>query len=118
MILEPGRAVAHDIHMRLRWIRESPARWDSGKQRIVGERPKGTFRYPWVSDARHEGEIIPGDWWRVEDQADGRLVGYGWMDITWGDAEVLLATDPAYCDKGVGSFILENWTTRGALNVL
>jgi ribosomal protein S18 acetylase RimI-like enzyme len=86
------------------WIRESPARWDEDKARIVGEAPPGIF------DTRYRdaepGQIIPGEWWRVED--DGRALGYGWLDTVWGDAEILLAVDPAAQRRGVGSFILDH----------
>ena len=41
--------------------------------------------------------------------SDGdRIVGYGWMDVVWGDAEILLATAPEVRGSGVGAFILEN----------
>lgn len=90
--------------MPLLWIHESPAIWDAGKARLVGRAPKGVF------DARYaqarEGDLAPGEWWRVEE--DGRVIGYGWMDVTWGDAEILLATDPEARKRGVGSFILSN----------
>jgi len=88
--------------MSLSWIRESPARWDEDKARIVGNAPPGIF------DTRYRdaepGQLVPGEWWRVE--GDGRVVGYGWFDIVWGDAEILLAADPAAQRRGVGSFIL------------
>ena len=45
------------------------------------------------------------DWWRVEE--DGEVLGYGWMDCTWGDAEILLVVDPRHTGKGAGSFILD-----------
>jgi ribosomal protein S18 acetylase RimI-like enzyme len=88
--------------MTLRWIRESPSYWDAGKTRIVGGAPPGIF------DTRYracpEGQLVPAEWWHVEDA--GRVVGYGWLDVVWGDAEILLATDPEAQHKGVGSFIL------------
>jgi len=88
--------------MSLRWIPESPARWDEPKQRIVGAAPTGMF------DSRYSesipGALIPGEWWRVEE--DGEVVGYGWMDVTWGDAEILLATAPQAQGRGVGAFVL------------
>jgi len=89
--------------MSLRWIHESPARWDESKARIVGLAPPGIFdtRY---RDAK-PGQLVPGDWWRVEQE--GRVVGYGWLDLVWGDAEVLLATDPEAQRHGVGTFILD-----------
>lgn len=89
--------------MSLRWIHESgPARWDEGKNRIVGSAPEGTFDLPKVG----AGDIVAGDWWHVED--DGKTVGYGWMDVVWGDAEVLLAVEPDRRGQGVGSFILDH----------
>ena len=96
--------------MTLRWIHESPARWDEDKGRIVGEAPPGIF------DSRYKdakvGALVPGEWWRVVDD-DGRVVGYGWLDIVWGDAEILLATDPAAQRRGVGSFILDHLDAEG-----
>jgi N-acetylglutamate synthase-like GNAT family acetyltransferase len=86
--------------MSLTWIHESPARWDAGKESIVGGAPAGIFA---VRGSR-PGDVITGDWWRVEDE--GRTVGYGWMDTVWGDGEVLLAVDPAARRRGVGGFIL------------
>jgi ribosomal protein S18 acetylase RimI-like enzyme len=88
--------------MALKWIHESPAKWDEGKEAIVGESPEGIF------DRRYSeltiGELVPGEWWRVEDS--GVVVGYGWLDLVWGDAEILLATAPSARNRGVGSFIL------------
>ena len=87
--------------MRLAWTRESPPVWDADKDRIVGGAPPGVFKI----GAQAPGAVVPGDWWRVS--ADGRTVGFGWMDYSWGDAEILLAVDPAEQDAGVGTFILD-----------
>lgn len=89
--------------MGLTWIQESPSYWDADKARIVGGAGAGIFE-PSLTQ-REKGSHLPDDWWRVE--ADGHTVGYGWMDITWGDAEILLAVDPAARGRGVGTFILE-----------
>ena len=89
--------------MALAWIHENPATWDEGKQRIVGRAPKGVFEH--LTD-RKAGELVPGDWWRVE--KDGHTVGYGWMDVVWGDGEVLLAVDPEARREGVGAFVVEH----------
>ena len=91
------------MRQALRWIDESPAHWDADKTRVVGGAPRGAFA-PDLGD-RRQGEILPGDWWRVE--RDGKVVGYAWMDVTWGDAEILLAVDRAEQGHGVGSFILQ-----------
>jgi len=87
----------------LTWIRERNPVWDEPKDRIVGGVPAGVFdsRY----DTLQKGNLVPGEWWRVEDE-DGRVVGYGWLDVNWGDAEILLATEPDARGKGVGTFVL------------
>jgi N-acetylglutamate synthase-like GNAT family acetyltransferase len=93
--------------MPLAWHRESPAVWDADKQRIIGGAPAGIFALTGGSET-----VLPGDWWRVED--DGAVVGYGWMDYSWGDAEVLLAVDPARQSSGVGTFILDRLDDEAA----
>jgi len=95
-----------DAAMALSWIQEQPPRWNGPKLDIIGAAPEGAF------DFRHArvGDLLPGDWWRVED--DGRIVGYGWLDAVWGDAEILLAVAPADQGRGVGSFILEHLQTE------
>jgi GNAT superfamily N-acetyltransferase len=93
--------------MALTWIRESRATWDDDKQRIIGGAP-GVFAVA----ASAPGTVLPGDWWRVED--GGRTVGYGWMDYSWGDAEVLLAVDAAGQSRGVGTFVLDRLDEEAA----
>ena len=51
------------------------------------------------------GDALADEWWRVEE--DGRVVGYGRLDDTWGDAEVLVLVDPQWRGTGLGAFILE-----------
>ena len=87
--------------MALAWIHEDTPRWDAGKQAIVGEAPAGTFDLQTPA----EGDLAPGEWFRVEE--DGRPIGYGWMDCTWGDAEILLAVESGRRGGGVGAFILD-----------
>ncbi len=93
--------------MNLRWIPESPPYWDEGKSRIVGGAPEGALQVP----AHREGDLLAGEWFRVE--ADGEPVGYGWMDCTWGDAEILLAVVPDRQGSGVGTFILDRLESEG-----
>ncbi|MFO0984270.1 MAG: GNAT family N-acetyltransferase [Planctomycetota bacterium] len=88
--------------MSRQWIAEKPALWDEGKERIVGNAAGGVFDRRFKSLKR--GELVPGEWWRVEEQ--GEAVGYGWLDVVWGDAEILLATAPDRYGQGIGSFIL------------
>ena len=88
----------------LRWIHESPAYWDADKARLIGDAEPGTFG-PEVG-GRTEGAVLGGDWWRVE--AEGQTIGYGWMDATWGDAEISLVVDPRERGRGVGTYVLEH----------
>ena len=94
--------------MRLDWIRENPAQWDASKAEVIGGAEDGALD----PVDRRPGEILPGDWWRVEEH--GRVLGYGWMDCTWGDAEVLLAVDPTARGRGVGAYILERLEREAA----
>jgi GNAT superfamily N-acetyltransferase len=94
--------------MALVWHRESRALWDADKQRIIGGAPPGVF----AVSASAPGAVLPGDWWRVED--DGHVVGYGWMDYSWGDAEVLLAVDAGRRTAGIGTFILDRLDEEAA----
>jgi GNAT superfamily N-acetyltransferase len=87
--------------MAFAWIRESAACWDAAKASVLGCVPPGVFAF---ADCR-EGDLLPGEWWRVEDE--GRVAGYGWLDCNWGDGEILLAVAPERQRTGVGSFIME-----------
>jgi GNAT superfamily N-acetyltransferase len=88
--------------MTFAWIEESPARWDREKARVLGAAPPGVFAFGGYAD----DDLLPGQWWRAVAEA-GHVVGYGWMDCSWGDGEILLAVDPAWQKRGVGSFILD-----------
>ena len=90
--------------MALAWIREDTPRWDEPKRAIVG--PEIGPREPGL------GELAPGEWFRVED--GGAIVGYGWMDCTWGDAEVTFAVDPKRRKHGIGAFIVSSLANEAA----
>lgn len=94
--------------MSLTWHHEPLATWDAGKQRIIGGAPAGVFAIA----ASEPGAVLPGDWWRVED--DHEVVGYGWMDYSWGDAEILLAVAPSRQSAGIGTFILDRLDEEAA----
>lgn len=89
--------------MSFTWHKDLPV-WNADKQRIVGTTPEG------VLDSRYavlkEGTAVPCNWFRVEQ--DGATVGYGWVDVVWGDAEILLATSADSQKEGVGTFILNH----------
>lgn len=88
--------------MELSWVRDQRPVWDEDKQRVIGGAPPGSLEVDYAP-----GTELPGDWWAARN-ADGNVVGYGWLDSTWGgDAEVLLAVDPEAQQQGVGTFILD-----------
>ncbi|MBX3245843.1 MAG: GNAT family N-acetyltransferase [Myxococcales bacterium] len=88
-----------------RWIAESePARWDEEKARIVGREAEGVFDPRYAQ--RVVDDVASGSWWRVEEA--GKTLGYGWMDVVWGDAEILLAVARDARGRGVGSFIMQH----------
>lgn len=94
--------------MPLTWIRENTPSWDADRARVIGGAPAGAF-----DDARLPRDgILPGEWWRVEEA--GRVVGYGWMDVVWGDAEINLAVDPEASGRGVGAFVLHRLTREAS----
>lgn len=94
--------------MSLTWVHENPPQWDRSKQEIVGQAAPGIF----ALDPPADGELVPGEWWRVEDH--GRVVGFGWMECTWGDAEILLAVEATRRGHGVGTFILDRLEEEAA----
>jgi ribosomal protein S18 acetylase RimI-like enzyme len=98
--------------MSLAWIEERPPVWDDDKQRIIGGAPAGVF----ALGPFEPGDPLAGDWWRVEDE--GRVVGYGWMDTVWGDAEVLVAVDPADQGRGVGVYVFDQLEREAAVRGL
>jgi GNAT superfamily N-acetyltransferase len=90
----------------LNWIHETVPYWDAEKARILGGAAPGTFPSGFVPKEGSEA-LLPGDWWRVE-EPNGTVVGYAWMDVTWGDAEMLLVVDEAHRRQGYGTEILDN----------
>lgn len=99
--------------MSLTWSHETRPVWDDDKRRVIGGAPVGALdiAYP-------EGADLPGDWFAAREGE--QVVGYGWMDSTWGgDTEILLAADPAAQGRGVGSFVmahLEREAARRGMN--
>jgi N-acetylglutamate synthase-like GNAT family acetyltransferase len=101
MTTEPGTDL-------LRWVHEDDPRWDADRERVFATVPDGVFR----TAARAPGERLESDWWRIE--RDGRVVGYGWLDDVWGDAEILLALEEAARGSGAGRFALEHLEREAA----
>jgi N-acetylglutamate synthase-like GNAT family acetyltransferase len=86
----------------MEWVRETPARWNAAKAAVLGELAPELFGLGRPAD----GDPLADEWWRVEQ--DGEVLGYGRLDDTWGDAEVLMLVTPARRSSGIGSFILAN----------
>jgi ribosomal protein S18 acetylase RimI-like enzyme len=42
------------------------------------------------------------------------VVGYGWLDSEWGDAEVTFVVDPARRGEGIGEFIVDHLEAEAA----
>ena len=86
----------------LTWTHEDSPTWDADKQRVIGSAPEGALDLSYT-----DGDALPGDWWSAR-TSDGAVVGYGWLDATWGgDAEILLAVDAGSQQQGVGSFVID-----------
>jgi N-acetylglutamate synthase-like GNAT family acetyltransferase len=85
----------------LEWIRETPARWDGAKARVLGDLAPELFGFGRPT----EGDALGDEWWRVED--GGAVVGYGRLDDTWGDAEILVLVAADHRASGIGGFILD-----------
>ncbi len=90
----------------LLWVDDPDPRWDADRARVFGTIPDGVF--PAVP--RTEGQRLTGDWWAVVDSGSdpARVVGYGWLDDVWGDAEILLAVQADVRGTGAGSFALSH----------
>jgi ribosomal protein S18 acetylase RimI-like enzyme len=88
--------------MGLTWVHEQAPVWDADKARAVGGAPPGVFEFADLQP----GDPLAGEWWRVED--DGQAVAYGWMDVVWGDAEMLLAVESSLQGQEVGTFVVDH----------
>lgn len=115
ILTDAGRAAARggdDSARRntpdLRWVHEQNPVWDPDRDRIIGQAPAAVFDFSSAQD----GDPMTGEWWRAEDVQG--VVGYGWMDSAWGDAEVLLAVEPHRQTHGVGSFVLDHLESEAA----
>ena len=101
--------------MTLTWTHENPPQWDADKARLIGTAAPGSLGADKLSRSK-DGDLLPGDWWRVTSVDEGKgkgkgkdeakIVGYGWMDSTWGDAEILLFVEAGHRGQGIGTFIL------------
>lgn len=95
--------------MSLEWVREQNPKWDADKQRLFGELAAGLFPELRASSL---GTPLPGEWWRVV--RGDETVAYGWMDITWGDAEMLVAVRSDQQRHGAGTYVIDRLDEEAA----
>ncbi|GAA4788268.1 hypothetical protein GCM10023200_23370 [Actinomycetospora chlora] len=99
--------------MTWHWVAEQDPRWDQEKAAALGDLPPTLFGLGHPEVGRPLGDT----WWRVEDDT-GAALGYGRLDDTWGDAEILIVTAPDRRGSGVGAFVLENLEREAAARQL
>ena len=87
----------------LQWIREDAPRWDADKQRLFGPAELAAT----AMNPPAPGAPVADEWWHVADAA-GVIVGYGWLDSEWGDAEVMFLVAPDRRGEGIGEFTIDH----------
>jgi ribosomal protein S18 acetylase RimI-like enzyme len=91
------------------WTREDSPRWDADKQRVFG--PAEIAATGLTPPAA--GAPVADEWWHVTDAA-GTIVGYGWLDSEWGDAEVTFVVAPGRRGQRIGEFIVDHLEAEAA----
>jgi GNAT superfamily N-acetyltransferase len=87
----------------MEWIKEDLPRWDDDKQRLFDDAAL-------LSVGMHRpgvGTSLADEWWHVVGD-DGAVVGYGWLDSEWGDAQITFFVDPGRRGERVGEFVLDH----------
>ena len=93
----------------LQWIREDDPRWDADKQRLFGP---AEFAATALTPPQ-PGAPVADEWWHVADAA-GAVVGYGWLDSEWGDAEITFVVARDRRGEGIGEFIVDHLEAEAA----
>jgi GNAT superfamily N-acetyltransferase len=102
--------------MTFHWHKDESPRWDADKQRIFGDAELAATGLSPAAD----GAAIADEWWRVLDDG-GTVVGYGWLDSEWGDAQISFLVSPDERGEGIGAFVvdhLEDEARRRGLNYI
>jgi GNAT superfamily N-acetyltransferase len=85
----------------LGWTKEDAPRWDADKQRLFTTEALAAVGM----EAPQAGYAIADEWWRVTNDG-GDVVGYGWLDTEWGNAQIALLVGDGHRGRGIGDFIL------------
>jgi GNAT superfamily N-acetyltransferase len=93
----------------LAWIREDSPRWDADKQRLFGPAELAAT----ALTPPGPGAPVADEWWHVTDSS-GEVVGYGWLDTEWGDAEVTFLVAAGRRGAGIGEFIVDRLEAEAA----
>jgi N-acetylglutamate synthase-like GNAT family acetyltransferase len=93
----------------LHWTKEDAPRWDADKQRLFGADELAAVGF----DEPATGAALADEWWQVTDD-DGSVLGYGWLDSEWGDAEITFVVGSGNRGRGVGAFILDRLEAEAA----
>ena len=95
--------------MGFTWTKETSPQWDADKQAAFDTVALASVGM----QAPASGAAIADEWWRVADNA-GNLVGYGWLDSEWGDAQIAFLVVPLARGGGAGEFILNRLEAEAA----
>jgi GNAT superfamily N-acetyltransferase len=93
----------------LHWTREDAPRWDADKQRLFGP---GELAATGLTPPA-PGTPVADEWWHVTDES-GQVVGYGWLDTEWGDAEITFLVAAARRGEGIGRYIVDHLEAEAA----
>lgn len=91
------------------WVREDTPRWDGAKQRLFGPAELASVGLAQPAP----DSVLADEWWRVADPS-GAVVGYGWLDAEWGDAEIRFVVAPDRRGERIGEFIVDRLEREAA----
>src|SRR5664279_3367030 len=78
-----GRTLEGSRFVMLHWTKEDNPHWDADKQAVFGPADLAAVGLHPPDD----GSAVADEWWRVTDDS-GAVLGYGWLDSEWGDAQI------------------------------
>jgi GNAT superfamily N-acetyltransferase len=93
----------------LQWSKENTPRWDADKQRLFGPAELAAT----ALSPPPPGAPVADEWWHVSDES-GQVVGYGWLDNEWGDAEITFLVAPGSRGQGIGEYIVDHLEAEAA----